>query len=491
MRRKFSVVMIVAAVMLVFTLGGCRKVTKNSIEKVADYEKIELTILDSYQEKMLFQCEAVSINSLNYTSIENLIEITNLINGNYKKINPLNIENWNEDLLQLIVEYRAENNATAMGLSSSREISNTVNGGIKTEGNNIKVIYDFNETVLKPVSIDGTIYFPIDIIKFYILNGESLMLRTGKYEYVFGNYFYLYNSLNISDDMYNDNLQLSVDVLKEYLVRNTGLDSSIELSVINSYEDYLENICKIIDSFEDYHGNISYPNKAVDENIIEEIKSTSFNEKLLSELEDKGLSYEFEGDNIQFNKLNNETMYLKINTFMDNREDFITNIQNFASEYKNDKEIKNVIVDLRNNNGGEVVLANLTMDLLMLDQYSIKIANMYNGDVFSREVLTTKKKNPIEDNKEFIVITNEATVSAAVYTSNIIKQNLNAKIIGREPLYKKTRNINTIQLIDGTFISISNPNYYFMNDAGINVDETNIVDIIMSDEEIEEYINKK
>lgn len=480
--------------MIMLVLLGCTKKTSVSLEKVENYEKVMLNLENYNGEENLLNFEAIVINNINYVNINNFIELCNKINDTtgVKRIEQLKIEDWNSEELKLIVKYRADNMFMATNINATRSVSGMIKGETKIEGENKEVVYDLSKLELKPVLIEEEIYIPIDIINFQILGADNYLARIDKNKYAIAQGEYIEKQGKISEGAYNEEYEISIKMLEEYLQDNFKLDEFSELKdEVDSYEDYMLKYNDMLNNLEDYHVNYSYKNRQADNESLDAIRKKSFKYMLGDELIKLGCNMEWEKEPIRYNKINDETMYLKINYFEVDSSEFFVDISKFSADYDKDDSIKKVVVDLRNNLGGNSYNVFLVMDKLITDEYKIKVGNLYNGEIFSTQEYVTKRGKTKEHDKEFIVLTNEASASASLILTYLMKENLNAEVIGREPIYKKATNLSCIQLVDGTLVSVSNPNYCFLTENNVKLEDAILVDKVMSDEEIEEYLNRE
>jgi len=147
-----------------------------------------------------------------------------------------------------------------------------------------------------------------------------------------------------------------------------------------------------------------------------------------------------------------------------------------SKEFKNTyteltkKNIKSLIIDLRNNGGGIVDEALEIADYILEKDDIILITKDKEGN----EKIEKSKKKPII-NMQIVVLTNENTASASEIVAAALKENDKATIIG-EITYGKGLIQELITLSDGSGIKITIEEYYTpkgnkINEVGITPDK--------------------
>lgn len=126
-----------------------------------------------------------------------------------------------------------------------------------------------------------------------------------------------------------------------------------------------------------------------------------------------------------------------------------------------DKGINNIILDLRNNNGGLLTAARDTLNILLPEQRLFSVFDKNNTLV--KEY--TSDEEYIDAN--FIILINENTASAAELVAQSLKDNKNALVIGTTSFGKGTV-CNTFDLSNGGSVMVST-NKYIM-DSGYNIE---------------------
>lgn len=164
--------------------------------------------------------------------------------------------------------------------------------------------------------------------------------------------------------------------------------------------------------------------------------------------------------------LSNDIGYIKFTSFDETTaEDFKTQYQELAK-----KNIKSLIIDLRNNGGGIVDQALEIADYIA-DKDSVLL---YEVDKNNKETVRKAKTDPII-NMPIIILTNENTASASEILAGALKDLGKAKTVGTTT-YGKGVIQQILKLNDGSGLKITieeyqTPNKNKINKVGIEPDE--------------------
>jgi carboxyl-terminal processing protease len=185
--------------------------------------------------------------------------------------------------------------------------------------------------------------------------------------------------------------------------------------------------------------------------------------KLTIERNGKELEFELERKNIDIYPIKSEVLennigYINISSF---DEDCAKDFKNAYTEL-NKKNIKSLIIDLRNNGGG-IVEETLQIAEYILDKNQIILITK---DKDGNEEIEKATKKPII-NMPIVVLTNENTASASEILTAALKENEKAVIVG-ETTYGKGVIQELITLKDGSGIKITTEEYYTPNRNKIN-----------------------
>jgi len=163
-------------------------------------------------------------------------------------------------------------------------------------------------------------------------------------------------------------------------------------------------------------------------------------------------------NHVESKVLENNIGYLSLSTFDEgSSEEFKTKMEEFSS-----KNIKSIIIDLRNNGGGIVDEAVNIADLFTNKDETLLITVDKNG----KEEITKAKQNKIYD-MEIVILTNENTASASEILAGALRDKAEAKIVGTKT-YGKGVIQQLITLNDGSGLKITTNEYYTPNRIKIN-----------------------
>ena len=193
--------------------------------------------------------------------------------------------------------------------------------------------------------------------------------------------------------------------------------------------------------------------------------------KIEVEREDKTLAFEIERKKIDLYPMKSEMLennigYINIQAFDENcAKEFKDKYNELAK-----KNIKGLVIDLRNNGGGIVEEALTISDYILEKDDIILITKDRDGN----EEIEKAKKNPIV-NVPIVVLTNGNSASASEILAAALKENEKATIVG-ERTFGKGVIQELITLSDGSGIKITieeyfTPNKNKINEIGIKPDE--------------------
>ena len=164
-------------------------------------------------------------------------------------------------------------------------------------------------------------------------------------------------------------------------------------------------------------------------------------------------------NHVESKVLENEIGYIEISSFDEGTYD------EFAKEWKNlkNKNVKSLIIDLRNNGGGIVEESTNIADM-MVDKDKVLLISESKDK--TEEITKAKKIKHI--NIPIVFLVNENTASASEILAAAVKENnTNVKIIGTTTYGKGV--IQTIfNLVDGSGIKLTTSEYFTPNHNKIN-----------------------
>jgi len=191
------------------------------------------------------------------------------------------------------------------------------------------------------------------------------------------------------------------------------------------------------------------------------------------------LREEIKINHVETKILENNVGYISISTFDEGSSDeFKTKMDEL-----NSKNIKSIIIDLRNNGGGIVDEAVNIADLFIDKNETLLITVDKNGD----EEITKAKKDKLYDFK-IVILTNENTASASEILAGALRDKSEAKLIGIKT-YGKGVIQQLITLNDGSGLKITTNEYYTPNRNKINKEGLIPDEIVELPEEFKNSLN--
>lgn len=201
----------------------------------------------------------------------------------------------------------------------------------------------------------------------------------------------------------------------------------------------------------------------------------------------KTIEFDITRENIKINHveakvLNNQIGYIEFNSFDEGcSKEFKEKLEELKA-----KNIKSLIIDIRNNGGGLVDEALQIADYIVPKNETLLITVNKN----EKEEITKAKEDVIVD-IPIVVITNESSASASEILAGALKDNKKATIVG-EKTYGKGVIQELLTLNDGSGLKITTEEYYTpnknkINKVGITPDvEVKLDESIKDDIEIDE-----
>jgi hypothetical protein len=436
-----------------------------------------------------FELEAIEENELFYLAANDFIDICNVINKRFKMIETLNYESINKETMELTVIYNSKVNSYSRYLGSMLGKASLMLENVEFSGENKLNVFKLNDQIIKPITKEGQHYIPIDLINYGVFFGQPYLFRSDENTYDLSTYYYseeeeAKNACYIDQDY--SNYRNALLLLDEYLFNNYRQYQRFDIpDSIENYTEYYPIAFQMCDSLKDYHFNIF-----LDQTYIDKLKEFDDFVEIFTK------SYMYYSNTFETNKqlsnevewLSNNCLYIPFQTFMEQEEfrklDEV--LVNGADKLTNQV---NIVIDLRNNGGGEILNSYKLIQRFIEDTIVVQVSNNYRNEIFGTATYTIKSMNQKEKDYNFTVIVNEKSASASVIATGFFKDNFGAHIIGREPMYKQTGNKEYLQLPDGTLITLSRPDYSYINKDGIRLNESILVDQTMTDEEIDEFLN--
>lgn len=190
------------------------------------------------------------------------------------------------------------------------------------------------------------------------------------------------------------------------------------------------------------------------------------------------LREEIKINHVESKMLDGNIGYLSISTFDEGcYEEFQTKMDEFTS-----KNVKSIIIDLRNNGGGIVDEAVNIADLFTNKDETLLITVDKNGN---EDI--TKAKQDKKYNVNIVVLTNENTASASEILAGALRDKAQCKIVGTKT-YGKGVIQQLITLNDGSGLKITTNEYYTPNKTKINKEGINPDVIVELPEELQNQL---
>ncbi|MDF2821953.1 MAG: carboxyl-terminal protease [Clostridiales bacterium] len=505
---KKKLILTVCTIFVIATISGCNNsvdannnaetITKTeTVNEVVTTSQIEdnktspviaetLKFIYSQNDGEGFELEAIKENGLFYLAASDFIDICNIINKRFKMIETLNYESLNKETLELKVIYNSKVNSYSRILGGTLGTATLVLESVEFSGENKMILLKLNDQIIKPITKGEQHYIPIDFINYVVFSGQPYLLRSDENTYDLSTFYYgeeIEENARYIDQDYSD-YRIALLLLDEYLFNNYSHYQRFDIpDSIEDYSEYFIMMFQMCLSLEDYHFSIlsdkADPDKLTEYG-IEDIYTKSFMYYLNTFENKTQLPSEVEW-------LSNNCLYIPFQTFAGQGEfrklDEV--LVNDADKLSNQV---NIVLDLRNNGGGELLNSYKLLKRFIEDTIVVQVSNNYRNEILGTATYTIKGINPKERNYNFTVIVNETSASASILATSALKDNFGAHIIGREPLYKQTGYVECLQLPDGTLITLSRPDYSFINKDGIRVDDSILVDQTMTDEEIDVFL---
>lgn len=163
-------------------------------------------------------------------------------------------------------------------------------------------------------------------------------------------------------------------------------------------------------------------------------------------------------NHVEAKVVNNNIGYIEFNSFDEGcSEEFKAKLEELKS-----KNVKALIIDIRNNGGGLVDEALKIADFIVEKDKTLLITSDKNA----KEEITKAENDPIV-NLPIIVLTNKNTASASEILAGALKDNEKATIVG-ETTYGKGVIQELLTLTDGSGLKITTNEYYTPNRNKIN-----------------------
>ncbi len=462
--------------------------THKKISKATDFTRHEIQ-LEIFNSARSFTYEAYVIDQLNYVSIEDFCDIARKVNLVTNTTKTFRSKDFDLENLTLKLTYKAGRNPASETMDNFMNTHELNVNRIVIDGEDKEVMMDLSPFI-KEINGTETVVIPIYLINSYIYNDACNLLRINDTQYMVTssslvdiyNYSLEYDFTAITYDDYETPLNHSLEMLKQFysFVLPVTENSS------QGYLEYVRALDKLMTNQEDTHYNLYFvateSELKLRDYTLDWRNDSDFWTYLSTE---NNLDYYVEspqwiGDN---------TFYFPLTSFGYD-QDYINYFgwawDDFTSKSTSNEKI--FIVDLRNNHGGVYDYAFHMLEQMAKDTVELRMNNIYNQEVYSVNSYYFDHRNYFEEDYEIIVILNQSSYSASILFTGMLMDNLSVKVIGQEPTYKDSSHNVALQLLDGTIMTRSTTGYEMLNKDYVPYDDLTLVDEVMSDEEIEAYL---
>ena len=186
-------------------------------------------------------------------------------------------------------------------------------------------------------------------------------------------------------------------------------------------------------------------------------KGTKVNLTIMREGEDKPLEFSITRDvipliSVKHHLLTPEVGYVRISNFRSNTAE---DLSSALEEMENDRSLKGLILDLRNNPGGLLTQAIRVSDLFLDSGLIVNTRGRHS----SQDMQATAHKNKKTRNYPLIVLVNSGSASASEIVAGALQDNKKALILGTRSFGKGS--VQTIlPLSDGSGLRLTTARYY-------------------------------
>ena len=303
-------------------------------------------------------------------------------------------------------------------------------------------IYELNEDEMIESAIKGYVDGIGDVYTQYLTEEDmTSLMETTSGSYV-GIGVYMANNTA-------DNTILVIGVIEGSVAESVGIQAGDIITKVNDIQykgEQLDEASNVIKGEEGTQVKVT---------VLRDSKEIDFS-IIRSSVKIKSVGYEMLEDNIG---------YIQITTFNEGTSDeFISAYQ----ELKN-KNLKGLVIDLRNNGGGLVSESLAIAETMVEKGKTLLITANKNNE----EEIEVSKENPIID-VPVVVLINKNTASASEILAGILRDDCNYKIIGNTSYGKGViQSIYTFSDGSGLKVTIEEyftPNHSVINKVGINPD---------------------
>jgi len=481
MKKRNIIIVVLAAVLLVGGYFGYRFMMFDSDGEQVVQKQVRILGYDFFNQELLAY-EGIDKDGFSYLKEEDFIDLMTYVNNYLALYKNTDAGVLDHDNQTVNLEHKAK-------LSLGIELFN------KEFFNHFEYTGDeylgeanlsFTNEFLPWVKYRGTTYIPIDVIRYQIFNTAQHLIKYNDTDYYWmgrspsGILFY-YPEENRFDEFTKREMDYSTSL--KMLSKYTGVEFD-ELTS-NDYSEY------VIEATEGYlkSGDSHFyvvPFDEISEDDRDELRSMWREHRGENPLTSEGV----DGYHDAYTEMiNDDTILLDIHTFSDDA-DFRTGVSKFFQILAANKDIKNIIIDVRYNGGGSLANELYLVNGLTNKDFSYNYVYECGEGAKCIKKQNFKLKEPKDTDYNFTVLVNEFSGSASLDTTYHMKDVMGATVIGIEPEDKKAQPVVTFQFPDNTVATRTDPLYKFAEHNGVPFDEQIIVDVIKTQEEVEAYLDE-
>ncbi|MCH4888918.1 hypothetical protein EZV73_15085 [Acidaminobacter sp. JC074] len=440
-----------------------------------------------------FDLHALEKSHQHYIKLDDFIDLVNQINNKVKTLKEVTADNYHNGCFKFTLRHDMNVSAPIIYGITSGGLPFEVNN-YESVGEDLEISLDLNKTLLTYILKDNEVYLPLNIINSEIFREYAKFIRIDDKNYLL-TYGLGFEEMEIlikeSEAPYDDDYDRSYKSLVQYFKATAGINSDLGEVSIDDYPSFLAKLHDLKVILKDSHYIISriysFNRDYFSEDDLSKIDSAHSAISLEKNKEIyESISFE---EPVRWEALNDETIYVRVDTFMVDNVLFKSRMNHLKVELI-EQDYTKIVIDLRDNPGGYDANGSMLLDSLGLSNFDLRIGYLYDNEIFTQ---ATYKLSRIKDSKrdyDLVIILNEYCFSNSVLFANIIKDNVDVKIVGKEPLDKKTEQVSYYQTLDGTIISKSQTSYTLLNKNGVRYNHVQLVDEVMTDDEIKVYLEE-
>jgi len=469
------------------------------------YDEVEIFV-EELNRARSFELSGISLDDQHYLNIESFVEFCNKINTGIGIIKRMQPEQLNKDTGILNIIYYKGKNYTEGPMRILLNSGVVDVESVKVNGDDLNISLDVSKHAI--INDEGTVFLPVYLFNYYIYTNATALYRYEQDSYkIIGDDWEIATSFLKDHSPYypTTDYKTTHSITEDYLRNVFGYTGQSSLPEnLTEIEAVYDQIGKFI-SLEDSHFrmlNMDEEYNTLPEEFVEKMKAEHLDflqlvvngEGTLREEEPKWIC--------------DTHFYFPIASFFpeitqDDRNSYLTNTWNMFVD-NNEGSKKTIILDVRDNGGGYISLVYSFVEMLIQGNFSVHQSSSVHGQHLS-DISYNFNNNPKTAPFDLILLINDNSFSASIVLAGILKDNTDVTVYGTEPLYKDASHITLNVLPNGTILSRSAGNYLMVNEEGIPLsrsagnylmvneegipcNDERFVDISMTDQEIDTWL---